>query len=179
MLVNKQESSDNHIYDCFRAALAEARLMTPKQASDQSHFRLLAEELRSIERNIASLEHNQQIVHQQYGPQHDTGPNDWQWMHEKCLPQANHWQPENRETRAPNQLCLKLIPERKSPLAAMIVMKFGGTSVEDAQAISRLVNLVRERLREQPVIVTSALAGVTDALLHAHLQRLAATNRQR
>lgn len=83
MLVNKQESSDNHIYDCFRAALAEARLMTPKQASDQSHFRLLAEELRSIERNIASLEHNQQIVHQQYGPQHDTGPNDWQWMHEK------------------------------------------------------------------------------------------------
>jgi aspartate kinase len=49
----------------------------------------------------------------------------------------------------------------------MIVMKFGGTSVEDAQAISRLVNLVRERLREQPLIVTSALAGVTDALLHA------------
>src|SRR5580692_11048174 len=79
MLVNKQESCDNHIYDCFRAALAEARLMTPKQASDQSHFRLLAEELRSI----ASLEHNQQIVHQQYGPQHDAGPNDWQWMHEK------------------------------------------------------------------------------------------------
>jgi aspartate kinase len=49
----------------------------------------------------------------------------------------------------------------------MIVMKFGGTSVEDARAIGRLVNLVRERLRERPVIVTSALAGVTDALLHA------------
>jgi uncharacterized protein YdcH (DUF465 family) len=83
MLVNKQESSVNHIYCCFRAALAEARLMTPKQASDQSHFRTLAEELRSIEQNIASLEHNQQIFHQQSGPQHDGGPNDCQWMHEK------------------------------------------------------------------------------------------------
>ena len=49
----------------------------------------------------------------------------------------------------------------------MIVMKFGGTSVEDARAISRLVNLVHERLWQRPVIVTSALAGVTDALLHA------------
>jgi len=49
----------------------------------------------------------------------------------------------------------------------MIVMKFGGTSVEDAQAISRLVNLVRERLRQQPVIVSSAMAGVTDILLQA------------
>jgi aspartate kinase len=49
----------------------------------------------------------------------------------------------------------------------MIVMKFGGTSVEDARAIRRLVNLVRERLQQRPVIVTSALAGVTDALLHA------------
>jgi aspartate kinase len=49
----------------------------------------------------------------------------------------------------------------------MIVMKFGGTSVEDARAIGRLVNLVRERVHQRPVIVTSALAGVTDALLHA------------
>jgi len=49
----------------------------------------------------------------------------------------------------------------------MIVMKFGGTSVEDAQAISRLVNLVRGRLRQQPVIVSSAMAGVTDKLLQA------------
>jgi len=49
----------------------------------------------------------------------------------------------------------------------MIVMKFGGTSVEDARAIGRLVNLVRERLQQRPVIVASALAGVTDALLHA------------
>jgi len=49
----------------------------------------------------------------------------------------------------------------------MIVIKFGGTSVEDAQAISRLVNLVRGRLRQQPVIVLSAMAKVTDTLLQA------------
>ena len=49
----------------------------------------------------------------------------------------------------------------------MIVMKFGGTSVEDAQAISRLVNIVRGRLRQQPVIVSSAIAKVTDTLLQA------------
>ena len=83
MLANKQEISVDGIHYGFRAALAEARLMTPKQASDQGHFRELAEELRSIERSIASLERYQQIFHQESGPQHDTGPGDWQWMHEK------------------------------------------------------------------------------------------------
>jgi aspartate kinase len=49
----------------------------------------------------------------------------------------------------------------------MIVMKFGGTSVEDAEAITRLLILVRERLRQQPVVVCSAMATVTDTLLQA------------
>ncbi len=47
----------------------------------------------------------------------------------------------------------------------MIVAKFGGTSVADAAAIRRLVGIVRQRLPERPVVVVSALAGVTDALL--------------
>ncbi|HZN98717.1 MAG TPA: lysine-sensitive aspartokinase 3 [Gemmatimonadales bacterium] len=47
----------------------------------------------------------------------------------------------------------------------MIVAKFGGTSVADAAAIGRLVGIVRHRLAERPVVVVSALAGVTDALL--------------
>jgi aspartate kinase len=47
----------------------------------------------------------------------------------------------------------------------MIVCKFGGTSVADAQAISRLVEIVRERAPEHPIVVVSALARVTDALL--------------
>ena len=47
----------------------------------------------------------------------------------------------------------------------MIVMKFGGTSVQDAQAIDRVAAIVRERLPERPVVVVSALAKITDQLL--------------
>jgi aspartate kinase len=47
----------------------------------------------------------------------------------------------------------------------MIVMKFGGTSVEDAAAIDRAACIVRERVPEKPVVVVSALAKVTDQLL--------------
>ena len=47
----------------------------------------------------------------------------------------------------------------------MIVMKFAGTSVQDAQAIDRAALIVRERLAERPVVVVSALAKITDQLL--------------
>jgi aspartate kinase len=47
----------------------------------------------------------------------------------------------------------------------MIVMKFGGTSVQDAEAIDRVAAIVRQRLRERPVVVVSALAKITDQLL--------------
>jgi aspartate kinase len=47
----------------------------------------------------------------------------------------------------------------------MIVTKFGGTSVADADAIGRLIEIVRSRLDVRPVVVVSALAQVTDALL--------------
>jgi aspartate kinase len=46
-----------------------------------------------------------------------------------------------------------------------IVMKFGGTSVGDAKAISRVAEIVRARLRQRPVVVVSAMARVTDQLL--------------
>ena len=48
-----------------------------------------------------------------------------------------------------------------------VVMKFGGTSVESAGAIQQLVELVKARLRSHPVVIVSALAGVTDELLEA------------
>lgn len=50
-----------------------------------------------------------------------------------------------------------------------IVMKFGGTSVEDAVAISRTAKIVAGRLAAGyiPVVVVSALAKVTDQLLAA------------
>src|SRR6202035_5560831 len=47
----------------------------------------------------------------------------------------------------------------------MIVMKFGGTSVEDARAIERVAAIVKDRLPQKPVVVVSAMAKVTDTLL--------------
>jgi aspartate kinase len=47
----------------------------------------------------------------------------------------------------------------------MIVAKFGGTSVADAESIRRMIEIVRSRAGCQPVVVVSALARVTDGLL--------------
>jgi len=46
-------------------------------------------------------------------------------------------------------------------------MKFGGTSVEDAAAVERVVGIVRAAREQRPVVVVSAMARVTDALLAA------------
>ena len=46
----------------------------------------------------------------------------------------------------------------------MIVMKFGGTSVQDATAINRVAEIVLGRVDRAPVVVVSALARVTEAL---------------
>ena len=47
----------------------------------------------------------------------------------------------------------------------VIVMKFGGTSVGCARSIRQVVQIVRQQLDRRPVVVVSAHAGVTDALL--------------
>ena len=49
----------------------------------------------------------------------------------------------------------------------MIVMKFGGTSVEDAAAIDRSCAIVGERIARKPLVVVSALGGATNGLLEA------------
>jgi aspartate kinase len=49
----------------------------------------------------------------------------------------------------------------------MIVMKFGGTSVEDAAAIDRSANIVGQQLPRKPFVVVSALGGATNNLLEA------------
>ena len=50
-----------------------------------------------------------------------------------------------------------------------LVMKFGGTSVEDATAIARTAGIVEGRRKRgyQPIVVVSAMAKVTDQLLLA------------
>jgi aspartate kinase len=52
---------------------------------------------------------------------------------------------------------------------SLVVMKFGGTSVEDPAAIGRTAAIVAGRvaLGKQPVVVVSAMAKVTDQLLRA------------
>ena len=47
----------------------------------------------------------------------------------------------------------------------MIVMKFGGSSVQDATAIRRVASIVASRVAEQPLVVVSAMGGVTDKLV--------------
>jgi aspartate kinase len=47
----------------------------------------------------------------------------------------------------------------------MIVMKFGGTSVESAEAIERVAKIVSSRLKQAPIVVVSAMAKVTDQLI--------------
>jgi aspartate kinase len=49
----------------------------------------------------------------------------------------------------------------------MIVMKFGGTSVEDAAAIDRSSNIAGQQLSRKPFVVVSALGGATNNLLEA------------
>src|ERR1700686_374593 len=47
----------------------------------------------------------------------------------------------------------------------MIVMKFGGTSVESAEAIERVSQIVASRREKSPLVVVSAMAKVTDQLV--------------
>jgi aspartate kinase len=56
-------------------------------------------------------------------------------------------------------------------VSSSVVMKFGGTSVADADAMTRVVNIVRGQWESQPsgsrppVVVVSALSKVTDGLI--------------
>ena len=47
----------------------------------------------------------------------------------------------------------------------MIVMKFGGTSVESAAAIERVASIVKARRARRPVVVVSAMGKTTNKLL--------------
>lgn len=49
-------------------------------------------------------------------------------------------------------------------------MKFGGTSVQDAEAFARVASIVAGERENSPVVVTSAMSKFTDALLNAFEQ---------
>lgn len=46
----------------------------------------------------------------------------------------------------------------------MLIMKFGGRTLENAQRINLVGRIIQQRLRQKPVVIISALAGVTDQL---------------
>lgn len=56
-------------------------------------------------------------------------------------------------------------------------MKFGGTSVANYEAVSRMISIVEGRLAERPVVVVSALSKVTD-LLYRLADAAAASDRE-
>jgi aspartate kinase len=47
----------------------------------------------------------------------------------------------------------------------MLVMKFGGTSVGSAERISAVADIIKERIEKRPVVIVSAVAGVTNSLI--------------
>jgi aspartate kinase len=49
--------------------------------------------------------------------------------------------------------------------AHITVLKFGGTSIQDGDAFERVARIVKAKRRPAPVVVVSAMSGVTDALI--------------
>lgn len=60
----------------------------------------------------------------------------------------------------------------------MITMKFGGTSVGDIQRLEDVASIVRSYLSRRPVVVASAMAGVTDLLLDTAQSAVRRENKQ-
>lgn len=57
----------------------------------------------------------------------------------------------------------------------MLVMKFGGTSVGNAERIRAVAAIIRERLPQKPVVIVSAVAGTTNALINIAAEKTADT----
>jgi aspartate kinase len=60
----------------------------------------------------------------------------------------------------------------------MIVMKFGGTSVESAEAIERVTRIVKRELHRHPIVVVSAMGKTTNKLLEAAREAAAGRREQ-
>ena len=58
----------------------------------------------------------------------------------------------------------------------MIICKFGGTSVQDAEAMERVAAILSQRIDQRPVVVASAMGKTTNGLLQA--ARLAADGKR-
>lgn len=54
----------------------------------------------------------------------------------------------------------------------MVVMKFGGASLRDGKSVKQISKIIKKRLPDQPIIVLSAVKGITDILIRATKQAL-------
>src|SRR5947207_10015150 len=61
----------------------------------------------------------------------------------------------------------------------MVVIKFGGTSVGAVPQIDQAARIVHSMRESKPVVVVSAMGGVTDALLQAGEAAVTGQTRQR
>lgn len=53
-------------------------------------------------------------------------------------------------------------------LAPMLIMKFGGTSIANASAMRRVINIIKNRLPQEIIVVVSAIAEATNKLTVAY-----------
>ena len=58
----------------------------------------------------------------------------------------------------------------------MIVMKFGGTSLANSERIKNVLEIVKQKLHKKPIVVVSAVSGVTDLLLNTAKQAVKGKN---
>ena len=67
-----------------------------------------------------------------------------------------------RNPKAPSRFAL---PAHSKLFMKSTILKFGGTSVEDANAFRNVATIVKSVANERPVIVVSAIGGFTNALV--------------
>lgn len=58
-----------------------------------------------------------------------------------------------------------MIYNMKTKSTNITIMKFGGTSVKNASAMKNVIDIVKARQSQNPVVVLSACSGITDRLL--------------
>lgn len=54
----------------------------------------------------------------------------------------------------------------------MVVMKFGGASLRSPDALKQISKIIKKRISDQPIIVLSAVKGVTDVLIQSTTEAL-------
>jgi hypothetical protein len=95
--------------------------------------------------------------------------NSKQALETVCDSRARDLRMDGAETRQGPVLAVQTETSERSEMKTPVqVMKFGGTSVGDAECIARTAQIIASASRERPcVAVVSAMSGVTNRLIEA------------